>query len=115
MVKKIVLNDETEIENGSISVAFNQQILVIVPGKDIVQATLTFSNPDKTREMVFLNGVFKTTYKNFTTISSVGVQETANETHVYMTGENTSVEPGYTVSDLYAPKDLLNPETLSQE
>ena len=108
MVDKIVLNDGTEIKKGRIAVDFNKQILVIIPGTDIVQATLTFSDPNKTEKMEFYRGITKTTYNGYTSIKSMSVRQEDNETNIYMIGENGSVDTEFTVPDIYLPEEFRN-------
>jgi hypothetical protein len=103
MVEKnrIVLNDGTEIENGLISKISNKQILIVIPGTDIVNATITFSDKLKTKKMIAYHNIYKNTFIGFTSISSMSVRTNDEETHIYMIGENTSMKYEYTVPEVY--------------
>ena len=106
MVEKIVLNDGTEIEGGIISVSSSNQIMVIIPGTNLVDNIIMLSDMNKTQVMEFYYSIYKETYTGYVSITSTAINTDKNETHIYMTGENPSHKREFTVSDLYAPKDL---------
>lgn len=107
---KIVLNDGSVIEGGSIAKSTDKQIMVTVPGEDIVQATITFGNPAKTEKMEFYYSVYKITFRNFTTVGSVAVDSYKHAVHVYISGENGTIEREYTVPEIYLPEEMRTRE-----
>ena len=111
MAEKIVLNDGTEIENGIISISSSNQIMIVIPGINLIDNILLLSDPNKTQVMTYYYSIYKETYTGYISITSTAINTDKNETHIYMTGENTSHTREYTVSDLYAPEDLRKDES----
>lgn len=103
---KIILNDGTEIAGGMISKSGGEQILVSIPGDDIVQAAIIFGDPNKTKKMLYTFGIFEYEYKNFINMGSLSVDKIDYKVRIYMTGENTEIKSSYTVPEIYVPKDI---------
>ena len=103
MDSKIVLNDGTEITGGSISRSEVNQILVSVPGDNLVENAILFNNSEKTLEMSCYYSIYKETYHGYTTIDSIAVSAFDHTVQIYMSGENASFEKELTVPEQYAP------------
>ena len=71
MENKLVLKDGTEIKNGFASKSSRNQLMIRVPGDDIVQATIQFSDPNKTETIVCYYSIYRTTYTGFTIMYTV--------------------------------------------
>ena len=65
-----------------------------------------FGDPNKTQIMVCYSGIYKRTFKGYTRIASASVDADNNKTHIYMTGENGSIETEYTVPEIYLPEEM---------
>ena len=108
MEPKIVLKDGTEILNGSAS-RTGTDLMVTIPGSDIVQATLTFSNPEKTAEIICYFSVYKTSFENFTNLYSVQYFADRDCVEVWLKGEAEKAKEtmlGYTVPEEYLPESM---------
>ena len=106
MENKLVLKDGTEIKDGFASRSSRDQLMVRVPGNDIVKATLEFSDPEKTSIIVCYYSVYKTTYTGYTHIYSV--QSFSEENYVEMwiepvDGAKTSMKQEIIVPKEYIP------------
>ena len=63
---KIILKDGTEIIDGVASRSANNNLMVRIPGDNLVPAAMEFSNPDKTQTIVCFNSIYKYTFVGFT-------------------------------------------------
>ena len=108
MDQKIVLKDGTEFLNGSASRS-NNELLIIISGRDIVDATVTFSDPDKTEEIVCYYSVYKKTYFGFTQMYSVQYFSDEDQVHIWLKGamDTISEMSEYTVPEEYLPESML--------
>ena len=104
--ERIVMNDGSIVEGGSISKCGEKQIIVTIPGEDIVQATILFGNPARTQKMEAYYSVYKNTYEGFTNVGSVGVDSYEHTVHVYLSGENGTIKNEYTVPEIYLPEAM---------
>lgn len=109
MQNKLVLNDGTEIIDGFASKSSRNQLMVRIPGKDIVQVTLIFSNAENTKEITCYYSIYKTTYKGYTDMYSV--QYFADEDYVELwlrpgKDSETSSEQEITIPESYAPMEI---------
>lgn len=107
-MNKIVLNDGTEILNGSITKNFaSDQLFVLIPNKTILEVTLLFSDPQKTEKMESYADIRKSTFIGYTKIDSIGIDNTDGSIQMYMSGdENSSISTIYTVPEVYLPEDM---------
>lgn len=112
--KKLVLKDQSVIENGSAS-RMNNQLLVSVPGNDLANAFATFSDAQKTETIEAYYSVYKKTFHGFTELFSVQYFEDQNEVHVWLKGENISEESEYTVPEEYLPESMRTKKVESNE
>ena len=106
MAKKIVLKDGYEIEDGLITKSGEKNILIEIPGTDILQATIMFSNPEKTETMTFFTGVYKYVFTGYIHINSIGIDTELNQTNIYMDGDDVSIDISYTVPEIYLPEEM---------
>ena len=106
---KIILHDGTEIEGGIISRTGEKQIFISIPGTDIVNATLTFCDSDKTQEMVCFTSVYKYTYTGYTHLGSITIDTFDERTHIYMTGDDVSYQIRNSVNKQYLPEEMIVP------
>lgn len=101
---RIVLNDGSEIDKGSISrLSGSNKIMIRIPGDDVVNAALTFSNADKTSTMICYSGVHKYTFTGYNRLYSIQNFAEENYIEMWMTGENTTHTDELTVPEIYAP------------
>lgn len=107
MEEKLVLKDGTEIIGGQASRLHNE-LMITVPGNEIVEATLTFSDPEKTEEIISYSSVYKRTYRGFTQLSSVQLDVSGESVQVWLKGNAESVEEKseYTVPEEYLPESM---------
>lgn len=98
---KIIFKDGPEIEGGGAYKSSNDQLMVRIPGKDLMAAATLLSNPEKTAEIVFYTSIYKYTYKGFTELYSIQVFE--NYVEGWLKGENTNLEKEVTVPKEYVP------------
>lgn len=113
MENKLVLKDGTEIKNGFASKSSRNQLMVRIPGNDIVQATLTFSNPEKTSTIVCYYSVYKTTYTGYTNMYTVQYFADENYVELWLSpvdGAQTSTEQEITVPKEYMPLESADKE-----
>lgn len=71
MENKLVLKDGTEIKDGFASKSSRNQLMIRIPGNDIVNAAILFNDPNKTEKIVSYYSIYKTTYTGFTIMYSV--------------------------------------------
>lgn len=112
-INKLVLNDGTEIIDGFASKSSRNQLMVRVPGNDIVQSTLTFSNPEKTSSITCYYSIYKTIYKGYTNMYTV--QYFADENYIELwlspaADAETSTEQDIIVPSEYVPLENVNKE-----
>ena len=103
---KIVLKDDTEIENATITIApwGGKKILVSIPGDDLVGAAVLFGNPDKTETMEYYYSIYKNTYYGYSILDSIGLDPVSNRVNVWMGGgANSYSENGYSIPEDYIP------------
>ena len=116
MENKLVLKDGTEIEGGFASRSSQNQLMVRIPGNDIVNATLTFSNPEKTAEITCYYGIHKTVYTGYTNVYSIQYFAGENRIELWLNGEQTSMKDELTVPSIYVPEEKpLTPEGVTED
>ena len=103
---KLVLKDGTEILDGFASKSSNNQLMVRIPGNEIVETTIEFSDPNKTEEIVCYFSVYKNTYIGYTDIFSIQYFADENYVEVWLKGENTSTKQEFTVPKEYLPEQM---------
>ena len=109
MQNKLVLKDGTEIIDGFASKSSRNQLMVRVPGSNLAEAAITFSDPNKTETIICYYSIRKTTYTGFTDMYTV--QYFADEDYVELwlkpkEGVETSVEQEITVPAEYVPMEV---------
>ena len=106
MENRLVLKDGTVIKDGFASRSSRDQLMVRVPGNDLVKAATDFSNSEKTETIICYYSIYKTTFTGYTIIYSV--QYFADEDYVEMwlepaEGTKTSMKQEITVPKEYVP------------
>lgn len=104
-MNKLVLKDGTEIIDASASRA-DDRLLISIPGNNLAEAALTFSDPEKTEEIQSYFGVKKHTFYGFTDMRVLQYMEPSNSMEIWMKGTDVSDESEYTVPEAYLPKDM---------
>jgi hypothetical protein len=84
MENKLVLKDGTEIQGGSASRSSNNELMIRVPGKDLVNLAVLFSDPNKTEEIVSYVSVYKYTYTGFTEMYSIQYFTNEDRTEIWL-------------------------------
>lgn len=67
----IVLKDGTEIINGFVSRSSMDQLMIRIPGNNLVQAAMDFSDSNKTETIICYNSGYKYTYTGYTDMYTV--------------------------------------------
>lgn len=106
MENRLVLKDGTVIKDGFASRSSREQLMVRVPGNDLVKAATDFSNSEKTETIICYYSIYKTTFTGYTIIYSV--QYFADGDYVEMwlepaEGTKTSMKQEITVPKEYVP------------
>ena len=106
MENKLVLKDGTEIKDGFASRSSRDQLMVRVPGNDIVKAASDFSNPEKTETIICYYSIYKTTFTGYTIVYSVQYFADGNYVEMWIKpaeGAKTSMKQEITVPKEYVP------------
>ena len=102
MENKLILKDGTEIVDGKASKT-GSKLMIRVPGDDIVQATLMFTDHEKTEEIVCISGIHKTKYLGFTNLYSVQYFSDMNYVEIWLKGDDVSMNDEIIVPAVYVP------------
>ena len=108
-MNRLVLKDNTEIENGFASKSSRNQLMVRIPGNDMTGAVITFSNAEKTETIICYYSIYKTTYTGFTEMYSVQYFEDGDYVEMWLKpaeGVETTVEQEITVPKEYVPAEV---------
>ena len=113
MENKIVLKDGTEIKDGFASKSSRNQLMIRIPGDEMTQAVITFSNPEKTETIICYYSIYKTTYTGFTDMYSV--QYFADDDYIEIwlkpaDDAETSMEQEIVVPKEYVPMEVKSKE-----
>lgn len=106
MDNKLVLKDGTEIINGFASKSSRNQLMVRIPGNNLAQAAIEFSNPEKTGTIICYYSIYKTTYVGYTNMYTVQYFEDSDYTEIWLKpveGAETSVTEEIIVPGEYVP------------
>ena len=112
-MNKLLLKDNTEIENGFASKSSRNQLMVRLPGNDMAQAVTIFSNPEKTETIICYYSIYKTTYTGFTDMYSIQYFADDDYTELWLKpveGVETSTEQEITVPKEYIPFEVTKKE-----
>ena len=112
-MNKLVLNDGSEIIDGFASKSSRNQLMIRIPGNNIVEATLTFSDSDKTSTIVCYYSIYKTTYKGYTNMYTVQYFADGDYVELWLSpvdGVETSIDKEITVPEEYVPLETVNKE-----
>ena len=71
MQNRVVLKDGTTINDGLVSKSSNNRLLVRLPGNQLVERTILFSDPNKTETIVCYSGAYKYTYTGYTVLYTI--------------------------------------------
>jgi len=113
MQNKLVLNDGTEIINGFVSKSSRNQLMIRVPGNDIVQATLLFSDHEKTKEITCYYSIHKIIYTGYTDMYTVQYFSDGDYVEIWLRPDEDSeisIKQEITVPEEYVPKKLNTEE-----
>lgn len=113
MENKLVLKDGTEIKDGFASKSSRNQLMIRVPGNDLVDAAVKFNDPNKTETIICYFGIHKTTYFGFTIMYSVQYFADDNYIELWLKpAENvtTNTEQEIIVPTEYVPYEVRNKE-----
>lgn len=107
---KIVLNNGTEIENGSVSeVAWAKgKLYVFVPGNDLVGTAVLFGNPENSKKIEFYHSIYKDIYYGYTMIENIGMDSDNTRVEIWIAGnEDSRHEQEYTVPKEFTPEVIV--------
>ncbi len=113
MQNKLVLNDGTEIINGFASKSSRNQLMIRVPGNDIAQVALLFSDHEKTKEITCYYSIHKTVYTGYTDMYTVQYFSDGDYVEVWLCpyeNSETSVKQEITVPEEYVFTELNTEE-----
>lgn len=108
MNKHLILNDNTEITNGSASRSSSDQLMVRVPGNDFIEASTIFTDPSKTQKIEYYFGAYKYTFEGYTDLFSIQYYQSGNYIEIWLNPHdrnNTSYTKETIVPDVYMPDD----------
>ena len=86
MDRKIVLNDGTEIMDGTAGLSSSGKLWIYFTGYTMMQAAMMFLDPEKTERIVFFGGENETTYEGYTSCVNMSKDENG-QFHICMTRE----------------------------
>ena len=86
MTRKIVLNDGTEIEDGTAGISSGGNLWIYFTGFTMMQAAMMFLDQEKTEKIVFIGGETEYTYEGYTNCVNLSLDETGRF-HICMTRE----------------------------
>lgn len=109
-MNKIVFADGTEIINGEISQSSGNQVMVSIPGSNLVEAVTILNDSSKTSEMTCYYSVYKKVYTGYTQLNSIGVDDFDKKVRGYLNGVETSINESYTVPEIYLPEEMRHKE-----
>ena len=106
---RLVLKDGTEIIGGFVSKSSTNQLMVRVPGNNIIEAAINFGDPNKTSEIVCYNSIYKFTYVGYTDMYSVQYFSDDNYVELWLApveGTQTSTNKEIVVPLEYVPSEM---------
>ena len=118
MENKLVLKDGTEIKDGFASKSSRNQLMVRIPGNEIAQSAVQFSDPEKTETIVCYYSVYKTTYTGFTVMYTVQYFADDDYTELWLKPEEdvtTTTKQELIVPDEYVPYEASGREEGANE
>lgn len=104
--QKLVLKDGTEIIDGYASKSSNNNLMIRIPGNDLVQAAITFSDPNKTETIISYYSIYKYTYTGYTDMYTVQYFSDENYVELWLKpdkDEEATVKRELTVPAEYVP------------
>lgn len=113
MESKLVLKDGTEIVGGIASRSSNNELMIRVPGKNMVTLAILFSDPKKTEEIVYYSGVYKYTYIGFTEMYSIQYFTNEERTEIWL--KPMADAKSSTSRELTVPKEYMPLEGESED
>lgn len=105
MENKLVLKDGTEIKNGFASKSSRNQLMIRIPGNDLVNAAIQFGDPNKTEEIVCYYSIYKTTYIGFTIMYTI--QYFADDDYVELWLKPAEDVTATTEQEIIVPKEYI--------
>ena len=84
MENKLVLKDGTEIIGGFASKSSRDQLMIRIPGNNLAQAAIEFSNPEKTGTIICYYSIYKTTYVGYTNMYTVQYFEESDYVEIWL-------------------------------
>lgn len=108
MDTKLILKDGTEIIGGRASRSSNNELMIRIPGNNIIEAAIMFSDPNKTETIVSYESIYKRTFVGFTEMYTIQYFSYENYTELWLKppkdGE-TSIDKELTVPKEYVPEE----------
>ena len=105
MQNKLVLKDGTEIIDGLAVKSGQDKLLIRIPGNNLAEAAITFSDPKKTEEIVCYSGIHKTTFTGYTDMYSIQYFADEDYVELWLKGDETSMNDEITVPSIYVPEE----------
>lgn len=116
--ERLVLKDGTEIIGGFASKSSRNQLMIKIPGNNLVEAAINFNDPNKTSEIICYYSINKTTYIGYTDMYSVQYFADGDYVEIWLQpaeGAETSVTKEITVPAEYVPGEVPSQEKVEEE
>lgn len=113
-MNRLILKDNTEIENGFASKSSRNQLMIHIPGNDLAHAAIMFSDPKKTEEITCYYSIYKTVYKGYTDMYTIQYFESEDYLELWLKpaeGAETSVNQEIIVPKEYVPMEVNQNES----
>lgn len=111
MADKIILNNGHEIEGATIAQTIwaDKQIIVTIPGNDLVNAAAVFGIPSNIEKIEYYSTIVKDTYYGYSTLVNIRLDESGKNVDCMLKGdENAYWERGYTIPHIFIPEVIAD-------
>lgn len=105
---KLVLNDGTEILNGLASKSASNELMVRIPGNDILTAASLFSDSSKTETISCYHSAYKRVYTGYTVMYIIQYFADSDNIELWLKPAN-GVEPSMNIEAI-VPEEYLPQE-----
>ena len=113
MNNKLVLADGTEIEGGRASKSSRNQLMIRVPGDNLIEYAVMFSDPNKTETIVCYYSIYKATFTGYTYMYSIQYFKEENYVELWLMPVE-DVETSYK-KEVIVPKEYVPEEVTDNE
>ena len=113
MENKLVLKDGTEIIDGFASKSSRNQLMIRIPGNDLVNAAILFSDINKIETIICYYSIYKTTYTGFTIMYTV--QYFADGDYIELWLKPAEDATTTTEQEIIVPKEYIPYEAENRE